>query len=211
MKKSFSLFVAIALALSLNAEAQTATAPPPSTGHATLMGALKGGGIGCLAGGLLGAITHHSALKSCAVGAATGAVIGGVRAHRQQLKQARALQEQAEAAGATANLQTQTVTAKDDNGQSQKTDALQHLTLNLPADEVDAHADGMATVIAKAARLADASSDPVTLTVSGTSSQRAWIVSTLRGDLKADTTARIDEQSGSAPSLDITPVPDLAK
>lgn len=211
MKKSLTVFTAITLALSLTAGAQTATTPQPSTGHATLMGALKGGGIGCLAGGLLGAITHHNAFKSCAVGAATGAVIGGVRAHQQQLKQARALQAQAEAAGATANLQTQTVTAKNDQGEEQTTDALQHLTLALPADEVDAHADGMATVIAKAARLADASSDPVTLTVSGTSTQRAWIVRTLRDDLKADTTARIDERASASPSLDITPVPNLAK
>jgi len=189
----------------------TTATPQQQAKHAGLMGALKGGGIGCLAGGLLGALTHHNTLKSCAIGGAAGAVIGGVRAYKHTLADAQSLADQANRSGVQATVSTRTIETKDAAGQPTQTQALDRMTLALDAQDVAAHAPGTSDVLIKAAHLADESTDPVTLTVSGTRSQRTWVADTLRDNLRSGTTAQVVEQSAASPSVVISPVPRVAQ
>ena len=205
MKRFAIIAAAIAMAIG-TAQAQvppSASSTQPSARHAGLIGALKGGAIGCLAGGILGRLTHHSMLKSCAVGGAAGAVIGGVRAYKAQVKEARALADQARAAGATASMQTQTVQAKADDGSQQQTEALKALHIGFQPEQVADKDPSTQAVLAKAAALAKSSDGPVTLRVAGTSAQRAWIAEQLQSDLGDAQHVTVAEAYGPSPSLDV--------
>lgn len=205
MKRFAIIAAAVAMAVG-TAQAQvppSASSTQLSARHAGLIGALKGGAIGCLAGGILGKLTHHSMLKSCAVGGAAGAVIGGVRAYKAQVKEARALADQARAAGATASVQTQTVQAKAEDGSQEQTEALKSLHIGFQPEQVAARDPSTQAVLAKAAALAKSSDGPVTLRVAGTSAQRAWIAAQLQDDLGDAQHVTLAEAYGPSPSIDV--------
>lgn len=183
--------------------APASTAQTHSVHHAEFVGALKGGAIGCLAGGILGKLTHHNVLKSCAVGGATGAVIGGVRAYREQMREAQALAAQARAAGATADIQTKDVSAKGDDGSAETTVALKTMTLHLDSEGVASRSADTRAVLARAASLAAQSKSPVTLSVSGSAADRDWMTEQLRAGVGNANNVRIDEAYASAPALQI--------
>jgi hypothetical protein len=183
--------------------AAASTVQTQSAHHAEFLGALKGGAIGCLAGGILGKLTHHSVLKSCAVGGATGAVIGGVRAYREQMREAQALAEQARAAGATADIQTRDVRAQSEDGGTENTAALKTMTLHLDEQGVAGRTADTRSILARAAALAAQSKTPVTLSVTGSSADRDWIAQQLRAGVGDASNVRIDESYSASPTLQI--------
>ena len=176
----------------------------------TTRSATGGAILGCGAGAVLGKIIGSSSsdmLKGCAAGAAVGA-ISAVKIHQHELAQARALAAQAEAVkGVKATVATKLVKAKDDQGKPTTVDALDRLTINLPAAGVKAHAADVASVLDKAATLADGASDPTTIEVQGTIAQRTWIASRIRAHLKSGSTVRVIEVAGKSPRLVISPIP----
>lgn len=175
----------------------------------TTRSATGGAILGCGAGAVLGKIIGNGSdmLKGCAAGAAVGA-ISAVKIHQHELAQARALAAQAEAVkGVKATVTTKPIEAKDDQGKATQVDALDRLTIDLPAAGVKSHAADVASVLDKAATLADGASDPTTIEVHGTVAQREWIASRIRSHLRSGSTVRVIEVGGKSPRLVISPIP----
>lgn len=176
----------------------------------TTRSATGGAILGCGAGAVLGKIIGSSSsdmLKGCAAGAAVGA-ISAVKIHQHEVEQARALAAQAEAVkGVKATVATKAIEAKDDQGKPTTVDALDRLTIDLPAAGVKSHAADVASVLDKAATLADGASDPTTIEVHGTQAERTWIASRIRSHLRPDSTVRVIEVAGKSPRLVISPIP----
>lgn len=166
--------------------------------HKTFLGALKGGGLGCLAGIGIGLLRHQSALKDCVVGAAAGAVIGGVVAYRKQVDEAKQVAAAAKAAGGTADYTTKTVDAKTADGSTQQTQALDTLTIHLDPNGVAERDPKTSAVLTQTADMAKTSSRPVVITVNGTDEQQQWIADQIRA---TDPNAQINEVYASKPSL----------
>ena len=183
--------------------ASAASTAQPSAHHQEFLGALKGGAIGCIAGGLLGRLTHHSFLKSCAVGGAVGAVVGGVRAYHEQMQKAQALAAQARAAGGSAAIETRDVQAKAADGSTETTAALKTMTLNLNAQGVADRSAQTRDVLDHAASLAASANEPVTIQVAGNSADRDGIASQLRAGIGSASNVRIAETYANSPSLQI--------
>lgn len=175
----------------------------------TTRSATGGAILGCGAGAVLGKVigsSNSDMLKGCAAGAAVGA-ISAVQIHKHELAQARALAAQADAVkGVKATVITKPVQVKD-NGQPTTVDALDRLTIDLPAAGVKSHAGDVASVLDKAATLADGASDPTTIEVQGTVAQRTWIASRIRSHLRSGSTVRVIEVAGKSPRLVISPIP----
>ena len=175
----------------------------------TTRSATGGAILGCGAGAVLGKIIGNGSdmLKGCAAGAAVGA-ISAVQIHKHELAQARALAAQADAVkGVKATVATKSIEAKNDQGQPTTVDALDRLTIDLPAAGVKARAADVARVLDKAATLADGASDPTTIEVQGTIAQRTWIASRIRSHLRPGSTVRVIEVAGKSPRLVISPIP----
>lgn len=178
----------------------------------TTRSATGGAILGCGAGAVLGKIIGNGSdmLKGCAAGAAVGA-ISAVQIHKHELAQARALAAQAGAIqGVKATVATKSIEAKNDQGQPTRVDALDRLTIDLPAAGVKSHGSDVASVLDKAATLADGASDPTTIEVQGTIAQRTWIASRIRSHLREGSTVRVIEVAGKSPRLVISPIPKTA-
>lgn len=201
---TLALGVLMASTASLAADAHPDAAP---TKKATAKAAGRAGLKGCLVGGLGALFGGGNAVKGCISGGAVAAIAAGVAEHKKQVAAAHDLARDAQDAGMNATVSTTPVTVRDDKGHEGTTDALDQLVLPLDAARVAKQDAGLASILAKAAVMADGSSTPVTLTVEGTRSQRTWIASTLRARLKPDTTATVVERAAKSPRLILAPVP----
>lgn len=174
--------------------------------------AATGGAIlGCAGGAVIARFIGggHDMLKGCAAGAVIGGV-ASVKYHEHLLAEAKQAAAEANAVpGVTATVATRQIEATDDQGQKQQTTTFDKLELNLPADKVARHSDDLVRVIAKADTLADAAKQPTTITVRGTSTQRAWLDGQVRAGLSANTTVKVVDEPASAPALVISPVPQV--
>ena len=171
---------------------------------------VSGGVIGCGAGALLAHFTGKSLVAGCVVAGAVGAV-SAIQIHKHQVQAARQLAAEAKAAGAHAIVKTRVVDVKDSNGKATPTETLDSMTIRFNAANVRAHGSASAQLLAKTARLADASSDPVTINVRGPKSERKWMNGQVAGALKSDTKATVTEAYAPAPELVLTPVPNIRK
>jgi hypothetical protein len=212
-----TLAFAITAALVITSGCATIDNTTTKLGHAVgikdsgTASSVSGGALGCGAGALMSHFLGKSALAGCAVGGAAGA-IAATEIHKHQVEQARELAAQAQAAGAVAVLKTKTVQAKDASGQIKPTEAVDSLTIDLKASDVKAHGQATRDLIAKADHMAEASapSDPVTITVKGTASERAWLSAQVRQSLSTSTKVTVHEASASTPALVLSPVPNVA-
>lgn len=179
-------------------------------GDSTASSGVVGGVVGCGAGILLGhVLMHQSALGSCAVGGAVGA-IGSIENHRHLLAEAQKVRDEANAVpGVTATVATKTVQATNDQGQKESTLTLDKLEMNLPANKVAAHSDDVLRVVVKATTLADQAKEPTTITVRGTTAQRAWLDTQVHTTLSANTTVKVVDEPAASPELVISPVPSV--
>lgn len=169
---------------------------------------VTGGAIGCGAGALLSHFMGKSALAGCAIGGAVGAV-SAIQIHKHQVEEARKLAAEAEAAGAMATVKTTTVEAADDNGQKKPTEALSSLDIALQPADVRAHGANTTGLLIKAAHMADASSDPVTITLEGPKAEREWMRSQVQAALKVGTKTTVRDVPAQTPQLILAPVPNV--
>lgn len=212
-----ALGIAITAALVITSGCATIDNTTTKLGHAvgikndSTASTVSGGAIGCAGGALLSHFLHKSALAGCVVGGASGA-IAATEIHKHQVEQARELAAQAQAAGAVAVLKTKTVQAADASGKMKPTEAVDSLTIDLKESDVKAHGQATRDLIAKADRMAEASAptDPVTITVRGTTAERAWLSAQVRQSLSNDTKVTVHEAPASTPALVLSPVPNVA-
>jgi hypothetical protein len=174
----------------------------------TTRSATGGAILGCGAGAIVGHLLGKPMLASCAVGGVVAAG-GAVAIHKHQVAEAHKLADEARAAGAHADVRTSTVQVVDKTGKSTDVEKLDSMTIRFEPADVRAHGSASAQLLAKTARLADASSEPVTINVRGPKLERTWMNGQVTGALKAATTATVTEAYDKAPELVLTPVPNV--
>jgi hypothetical protein len=125
----------------------------------------KAGGLGCLAGGALGALIKHDK-KAAVVGCVAGAVTGSIASYRKQLDEAKALAAEAQAAGMSAQVATKPVEAD-----GQTTEALDAISIDYDPASMKAMDAKTASVLDRIAALAKKSKTPLTIMAEGTSAQ----------------------------------------
>lgn len=166
--------------------------------------ALKSGAKGCAMGAGMsvisalfgGGFNPRAAIAGCVVaGAATG-----IQEYRSQLDQFRALKGKV-TVGAMV-----TVKEKDVQVNGEATKAAESLTLNLDAKKVAAHHADISRVIGELVAVLNEQTMPITVSVSGSDADRAWVAGQLRARVKTDKVTII-EAAGSAPVIVVSPVP----
>lgn len=158
---------------------------------------MKGCGVGAVLGGLFGVDPN----AACAVG---GLVAGGFN-YNKQLKQARAVETAARAAGGQATVQTSQV--QNDKGKTaEKLDAL---TLTYPADAMATRSSASMELLNKIAALAKSSKEGLSFTFSGANPVCQVPIDELnkRGALAGHTVINHCGQGETA--ILISPVPDV--
>lgn len=199
MTRPFSFLLAFLLV----ANVATAATPPPDDHKAARKATFKAGLKGCGLAALSALIGGGNAVKGCLA----GGLVSGMAEHKQQVKAARALADDARKDGIDASVTTSTVNTNDKHGQQRATEALDQLVIALDPQRVANRDPGVSAILRKAALMADGSSTPVTLTVEGTKAQRAWIVGELRATLSPTTKATVITHAAGAPRLVLAPVP----
>lgn len=179
----------------------------------TTKSATGGAIIGCAGGAVLARFIGggHDMLRGCAAGAVVGGV-ASVQIHKHMLAEAQKTKAEVEQTpGVKATVATKSVAAKNDStGQTEQVQALDRLTIDLPAFKVKAHAADIGRVVDKATALADQASEPTTITVEGPASLRTWIAARVHAGLKAGSTVKVLEADARTPALVISPVPAVA-
>lgn len=201
MKKQNLMMIATATMLTFVVGCASLPEGHTTDKKAVTKSALKGGGIGCAVGAVTGLVfgKKDDALKGCAAGAVVGGVSAAVAERNRQIEEANALAAAAQAAGMAA-----TVDIIDQPIPNEKpSPALKGLSIDLP--EVVTGKD-VTDVVGRAAKLADASKVPVTITVAGTPAQRKHVAGLLKLALKPGTTTTVKETAGDS-ALILTPVP----
>lgn len=172
---------------------------------------VKGAGVGCAVGVGIALLTgsRDQLGKACATGAVVGGVTAGIKEYRAQLNEARALQEEAQAMGVRATVNTRVVEIENRDGTVERTEALDALRLDLNAQDLARAGANTQRLVDRATRMTEASVTPITITVIGQPMQRAWVVQRIEAGLKPDTKTTIKEVSGQQPALVLSPVPDV--
>jgi hypothetical protein len=178
----------------------------------TTRSATGGAIIGCAGGAVLARILGNGSdmLKGCAAGAVVGG-IASVQVHKHEVEKARQLALDVNTIhGVKATVATKQVEAKDEQtGKATQVEALDRLTIDLPAKGVKAHAADVTRVIDKASKLADEAAEPTTIEVGGPLPERDWIANRIRSQLKAGSTVKVVEVAHVTPRLVISPVPSV--
>jgi len=213
MKNNIMLSAALITALSGCATtgilpgSKAAAAKPTVTADARAearRSAIKSGAKGCAIGAgmsVIGALfgggfNPRAAIAGCVVaGAATG-----IQEYRSQLNQFRALQGKV-TVGALVVVKEKDVQV---NGETAK--AAESLTLNLDAKKVAAHHGDISRVIGELVVVLNKQTMPITVSVYGHDSDRAWVAGQLRDQVKNDKVT-IRTSIGPEPVIIVSPVP----
>jgi hypothetical protein len=204
------VFLIIASALGGCATTGTPNGDRQQSARTSAVRAGESGAVkGCAGGAVVGMLRTGSlggAVKGCLIGGAVVGVAVGVERYQEQTVAWRAFQQREQTAGAGVVLRTKTVSLQD-RGQPKPTEVPESMTIQL--NGADVHGRGAATIglLKRTASLADASTVAITVEVSGTKAERAWIVGRLRDSLRANTAAIIREAPGRHPALVLTPAP----
>lgn len=179
---------------------------------ATTRSATGGAIIGCAGGAVLARIIGggHDMLRGCAAGAVVGG-IASVQVHKHEVEKARQLALEVNALhGVKATVATKQVEAKDEQtGKTTQAEALDRLTIDLPAAGAKAHSADVTRVLDKAAKLSDEAVEPTTIEVGGPLPERDWIANRIRSQLKTGSTVKVVEVAHATPRLVISPVPSV--
>lgn len=213
MKQHIILAAAIATALSGCATTGILPGAKPATATNTVSAdekaearrsAFKSGAKGCAIGAGMSAIgallgggfNAKAAIAGCVVAGATT----GIQEYRSQLDQFRALKGKV-TVGAVV-----TVKEKDVKVNGETTKAAESLTLNLDAKKVVARHADISRVIGELVAVLNKQTMPITASVSGNASDRAWVAAQLRAQVKNDKVT-ITDAAGHAPVIVVSPVP----
>ena len=164
----------------------------------------KSGAIGCAAGGALAFLTgkKDKALAACAV----GAVVGSVASYKKQLDEARALQQEAQAAGIPATVTTKQVQAKS----GEQVEALDAITLPYNPASMTARDPETVRVLDKIAALAKKSKEPLSIESHGKNEKACQIpLAELSARGSFPPAKAVDKCGQGKSQIVITPVPDL--
>ncbi len=209
--RKIAITAAITVSLVLAGCATTPLTGSSDNAHQARVSTFKGAGIGCALGGVAGLLMGHGGLanaaKGCAVGGVAGGTIAYIHVYREQLDKANAAKVDAAKHGLTATVITTQVTAKDDQGKQQPTDAVDRLSLPIPLTRIYKHDANVAEVIARTVAVADTGTRPTTLTISGPAKARTWLDAQVASDLKPASTVKIVDVDASAAAIEISPVP----
>lgn len=177
----------------------------------TTRSATGGAILGCAGGAVLARLIGNGSdmLKGCAAGAVVGGV-ASVELHKHLLAEAKKTAVEANAVpGVKATVATKTVEATNAQGQKEQTLTLDKLEMNLPATKVNAHSDDVLRVVVKGTTLADQAKEPTTITILGTTAQRAWLDTQVHNTLSSNTTVKVVDEPAASPELIISPVPSV--
>jgi len=202
------ILIAMTLALSLNASASENKSDEPKSDKKVVMKeAFKGGAIGCGIGAVVGKLTGGDMKDACIAAGVSGAIQAGFKEHKRQIKEAKALAEDARRQGMTASVETKSVEVSHE-GTSQSTEGLDRLVLDFSNEDFVGNKAKIDRILVKAANLSDKSKTPITITVEGTSAQRAYLIEGLSMNLEQGTRTRLVEGKGKLARLIISPMPD---
>lgn len=165
----------------------------------------KSGALGCVGVGALAYLTgkKDKALAACAVGAA----VGSVASYRKQMDEARALQQEVQAAGMTATVSTKEATAKS----GEKVEALDSVTIAYDPASMSARDPKTVAVLDKIAALAQRSKEPLTIAVEGRDQKACQIpLAELHARNAFPPATAVDNCGKGKPQILITPVPDVS-
>ncbi|GAB3513027.1 hypothetical protein [Pseudoxanthomonas daejeonensis] len=165
----------------------------------------KSGALGCLGGGALAYLTgkKDKALAACAVGAA----VGSIASYRKQLDEARALQQEAQAAGMTATVSTKQATAKS----GEKVEALDAVVIAYDPASMSARDPKTVAVLDKISALAKKSKEPLSIAVSGRDQKACQIpLAELHARGSFPPATAVDNCGKGKTQILITPVPDVS-
>lgn len=183
-------------------EQATTNAEKPKTDKKRLF---KSGALGCVGGGALAYLTgkKDKALTACAVGAA----VGSVASYRKQMDEARALQQEAQAAGMTATVSTKEATAKT----GEKVDAFAGMVIPYDTESVAARDPKNAKVYDRIAAFAQRSKEPLTIALEGRDQKACQIpLAELHARNAFPPATAVDNCGKGKPQILITPVPDVS-
>ncbi len=214
MNKSITL--AVALSVAVTGCATTGTMLPGGTRPAdkatvpseqkqdARRSAVKAGAKGCatgaamgILGGLLGGgFNAKTVLAGCVVAGATT----GLLEYQNQLADFRALKGKVSVGAVT------TVKEKDAVVDGKATKVADNLTLNLDAKKVAARSPDIETVIDELVKVLNKQTMAITVSVAGSTTDRAWIENQLRVRVKNDQ-VKFSVGAGSAPVIVVSPMP----
>lgn len=219
MKQHIILAAAIATALAGCATTGTFPGSKPATAKPTVSAdekaearrsAFKAGAKGCgtaaamtVGLGVLGKVLGIGGgpdLASAALACGAAGVTTGIADYRNQLDQFRALKGKV-TVGAVVSVKERDVQVAGET-----TKAAESLTLNLDAKKVAARHADISRVIGELVAVLNKQTMPITASVSGNASDRAWVAAQLRAQVKNDKVT-ITDAAGSAPVIVVSPVP----
>jgi hypothetical protein len=163
--------------------------------RAGLKGCGMGAAMGMLSGLLGGGLNPKAVLAGCAVGGVTTAVTE----YQNQLAEARALQGTV-TVGAVTKVNEKTVVVE-----GEKVAALDSVTVNIERAAIKSNSEAVRKIMERVASLADRAKDPTTVTIYGSTAERAWMKSALT--FKAGSTVKVVEVHSSSPHLVMSPLP----
>lgn len=164
----------------------------------------KAGGLGCITGAVGGLLAGKK--KEAIAGCVIGGAVGSVSSYKKQMDEARALQQEAQAAGMTATVATKQVQAKS----GEQVEALDQVVIAYDTASMAARDPKTVAVLDKIATLAKKSKTPLTIAAEGKNAKACQIP-------LAELTARdafppataVDRCGQGKSQIVISPVPDL--
>lgn len=164
----------------------------------------KAAGIGCVAGAATGYLFKNHK-KGLIAGCGAGTLVGGVASYQKQLKEFRALEAEARAAGFDAEVHTKSVQAKD--GPSE---ALDKLVIRYSVADMKPVSPQTAATLDKLGRLLNASKERLTVTFSGVDRavcQGAVAELAMRAAFQ---NATVEDRCGQGDqAITVSPIPDV--
>ena len=163
---------------------------------------MKGCGMGALAGALGALMGNAGGAQAAIAGCIGGGISMGLAEYQNQLKEARALQGKV-SVGAITSVKEKSVQVD-----GKQVAALDQLRLDLDAKKVAARNPDIGVVIGHLATMLNKQSRDMTVTVSGSQSERDWLIASLKVKV---TNAKVKVVQGGAgdPVIVVSPMPAL--
>ncbi|ABO55044.1 hypothetical protein LA345_12870 [Burkholderia vietnamiensis] len=148
-----------------------------------ILGLLGGCGVGAVAGGLSHGVS--GAIKGCLIGGAVGGVAGALAARHEQLKEAKALEAQAQGTAMKVSVSSAPVAAASSGSAASAANAtnderLKTLRVAVPDSSVAARDPGVASAAEKIGKIAALSPTGATVEVSGPAASRDWLIGQIK-------------------------------
>lgn len=210
MKKIFTFTVAASLALSgcATTAGLTGSSANPNVSaeqkaearQGAVRAGVKGCGLGVAMGALGSLFGGGLSVRSLAAGCVVGGATSGIQTYQAQLADFRALQGKV-SVGAIATIKEKQVVID-----GKPTPTAENLTLNLDADKVAARHADIQMVLSQLSATLNKQSMDMTVVVSGSAGDRAWLAEQLAALLK-NPRVKVEGVAGNSPVIIVSPMP----